>query len=871
MVPTEEDRSLSSALVAPDSSPSSSSSPITGGLLGYESVGPTPHSPNSSSPASNSSSPAHNSGSSSHDSLSSTHKPVISTPLSLSSTHIIVNSTSLSLSSSYTPISSTPLPLSSTPHHSSSYDPTLQVINSVSNPNPNHEPLIPAPNSTTLILQPLNSSPSSSDSTPESLNSSTSSLDSTPESVNSTAGMFNPPNVLLSTPELVTTTHLPTFRTSASSSPDDPSEVIQDGNSTARTQDLEREPQEPLTSDKNSTTRTQESILDSATRTPDLDRGGSQASLSPVMNLTSTTPPSGSKRRQSEPNLKGTTSSPRVLISTTPRARNSSKIHPSKRKPSLKFSRSMTQRSAPSDIQNTDPQVDSRVNVCHNDPCGPGISCHPTPQGKTPFECICSNGEKRLQPNETCQDIHIAGVPQPRPIAPSSHPNKSKNLVSAAVVVALVMVVVLMLVYWRRKNLYTLLRHRQREKKSGPQSPGSLAKSSSLLTHNFASNPNYYAQSPDNLPLHTLAVQLIDSDQISFIGVLGEGCFGKVYKGTYGPRCPPESVSEVTNDEEQGEGGGTGEEEEVNLTVAVKVLKESAGVEAEADFRREVEIMSAFKHENILSLIGIVATELGKTPWMVFEYMAYGDLAEVLRSCSKPFYSNDSPIKSLSREDLLNISVQIASGMEYLSSQHFVHRDLACRNCLVGENLTVKISDFGMSRDVYTCDYYKIGGSRLLPVRWMAHESIMYGKFTLESDVWSFAVVLWEIYSFGKQPYYGNPNENVIKLIFQGILLSPPDTCPPQVCDVMRRCWATDPNDRLKFPEILARLKRLQEEQRTTALPSPPPSPGPAVPPPITYSELCLHDEGGLELDSDQYLMPRMAERREYITVLSDV
>ncbi|XP_071039748.1 tyrosine-protein kinase transmembrane receptor Ror isoform X2 [Parasteatoda tepidariorum] len=283
----------------------------------------------------------------------------------------------------------------------------------------------------------------------------------------------------------------------------------------------------------------------------------------------------------------------------------------------------------------------------------------------------------------------------------------------------------------------------------------------------YITNPNYYSTCIKNIE--------ISPENVTLVEEIGEGFFSKVYKGLYNT--------------------GSGE----TVAVAVKTLKEGH----EADFDQEVSIMSTFNHQNILQLMGVVIKESYTSPWMVFEFMQYGDLAQLLRSSCR---TNPQPAIELNQVDLMSLSEQIASGMCYLSSQHFIHRDLATRNCLVGDQLIVKISDFGLSRDIYTSDYYRVGGSRMLPVRWMSPESITYGKFSLQSDVWSFGVVLWEIFTYAKQPYYGHSNDEVVKLILQGILLSPPENCPPSVCRVMAGCWKTDPRDRLIFPQILDML-----------------------------------------------------------------
>lgn len=448
---------------------------------------------------------------------------------------------------------------------------------------------------------------------------------------------------------------------------------------------------------------------------------------------------------------------------------------------------------------------DTEIDICSQKPniCVDGAGCRS--KGRS-YECLCTIDLKPADPKRGCSREKVVNK---EPIPTQFNTFESKQLLdminrhngnngnqrhnatnfshgsalgshylpTILFVVFSILIIASALVsvyFWRQRRRWFLINSCFKKGRRADDYAGSLAK----CRQQYLTNPNYYSSSPDGSSYQNLRDMEIPRDALTFLEVIGEGCFGKVHKGVYIPS------------------------EEVEVPVAIKILKEGTSLEIQADFEREVEIISSFKHENILKLLGVVIKETDKIPWMVFEYMMYGDLAELLRSNNPilPRPTEHIPYR-LQQSDLLKIAKQIANGMMYLSSQHFVHRDLATRNCLVGENLTVKISDFGMTRDIYTSDYYKIGGSRMLPIRWMAPESITYGKFSLESDVWSYGVVLWEIYTFGKQPYCGHSNEEVVRQILQGTLLRPPEGCSPFVCEIMAGCWRSE-TKRLTFPEI---------------------------------------------------------------------
>ncbi|KAM6968318.1 epithelial discoidin domain-containing receptor 1 [Aplochiton taeniatus] len=290
---------------------------------------------------------------------------------------------------------------------------------------------------------------------------------------------------------------------------------------------------------------------------------------------------------------------------------------------------------------------------------------------------------------------------------------------------------------------------------------------------------------------------------------LGEGQFGEVHL------CEIESPQDLPNLEfpfnvRKGR----------PLLVAVKILRPDASKNARNDFLKEGKILSRLKDPNIIRLLGVCVSS--DPLCMVTEYMESGDLNQYLSHrvlLDKTGPSHNTP--TISYPALISMASQIASGMKFLSSLNFVHRDLATRNCLVGGERgesggdrggerPIKIADFGMSRNLYAGDYYRIQGRAVLPIRWMAWECILMGKFTTASDVWAFGVTLWEMLSVcQEQPYSDLTDEQVIDNAGEffrdhgrQVYLSRPAVCPQGLYELMMSCWNRDCKLRPSFAHI---------------------------------------------------------------------
>ncbi|XP_043288855.1 uncharacterized protein Ack-like isoform X2 [Venturia canescens] len=284
-------------------------------------------------------------------------------------------------------------------------------------------------------------------------------------------------------------------------------------------------------------------------------------------------------------------------------------------------------------------------------------------------------------------------------------------------------------------------------------------------------------------PIKVPNKHMIPADAIIVNKELGTGEFGVVQQGVW------------TNDGER-------------IQVAIKCLSRERMQNNPIEFFKEAAIMHAIDHEHIVRLYGVV---LDTNSLMLVTELA--PLRSLLECLKEPSLRASFPVLSL-----CDFSVQIADGMQYLEAKRLIHRDLAARNILVFSKNKVKISDFGLSRALGVGkDYYQtnFNVNLKLPIAWCAPECISYLKFTSASDVWAYGVTLWEMFSYGFQPWAALTGHQILEAIdepnFQR--LEQPDCCPKDYFTLMQQCWQHEPGKRPKFTELINLLPELKPEQ----------------------------------------------------------
>jgi len=282
---------------------------------------------------------------------------------------------------------------------------------------------------------------------------------------------------------------------------------------------------------------------------------------------------------------------------------------------------------------------------------------------------------------------------------------------------------------------------------------------------------------PSGTSLACMTEWLIEMHQLVLLEKLGQGFYGEVRKGLL------TLWSGLQNE-----------------VVAVKQLRKSCMSTGLHDLQREISIMQSLDHPNIVKIKGVVEDP---ETLLVMEYLPLGSLPVYLRT-----YKN-----KMTQDQLFKFAADVAEGMEYLGQKRIVHRDLAARNILVAAPDHVKISDFGLAQVTGQKDYYRLRTNRDLPIRWYAPETIQSWCFTHKSDVWSYGITLWEMFSYAEEPIIeGCKDDELLGALQSGRRLPCPVSCPVAIYSrLMMRCWQADPALRPDFTELLYDIHELRD------------------------------------------------------------
>lgn len=244
-------------------------------------------------------------------------------------------------------------------------------------------------------------------------------------------------------------------------------------------------------------------------------------------------------------------------------------------------------------------------------------------------------------------------------------------------------------------------------------------------------------------------------------------------------------------------------------TVAVKMLKENASDVELADLISEMETMKEIgTHKNIVNFLG--ACTVHGPLFLIVEYCSRGNLRDFLRNNRPSLLEVTGDMEPLlTFRDLLSSAYQITRGMSYLSSKKCIHRDLAARNVLITDDFVIKIADFGLSRNLGNTDYYRRTTHGRLPVKWLAVEALFDQQYTVKTDVWSFGILLWEIFTLGGSPYPGIPVERLFTLLKNGYRMECPINCPAEIYKIMLQSWSDNARNRPSFNDLCEKLDEM--------------------------------------------------------------